>query len=74
MGFVQLCSQTPANNIDEFELKQVDKDKLYSFLREMEFNRLLSSAISTYGESKFSGGEIKTAKSNEESNISKESY
>ena len=62
------------NNIDEFELKQVDKDKLYSFLREMEFNRLLSSAISTYGESKFSGGEIKTAKSNEESNISKESY
>ena len=29
------------NNINEFELKQIDKDKLYSFLREMEFNRLL---------------------------------
>ena len=38
------------NNIHEFELKSVNKDKLYSFLREMEFNRLLSSVISTYGE------------------------
>ena len=35
----------------EFELKNIDKKKnLYNFLREMEFNRLLSSAISTYGE------------------------
>ena len=31
----------------------MDKDKLFNFLREMEFNRLLSSAISTYGEPKF---------------------
>ena len=38
------------NNIHEFELKSINKDKLYSFLREMEFNRLLSSVISTYGE------------------------
>ena len=38
------------NNIHEFELKSVNKDKLYSFLREMEFNRLLSSVISKYGE------------------------
>ena len=30
-------------------MKSIDKDKLYSFLREMEFNRLLSSAISKYG-------------------------
>ena len=37
-------------NLDEFELKEIDKDKLYKFLREMEFNRLLSSAISAYGE------------------------
>ena len=37
------------NKIEEFVLKNVDKDKLYSFLREMEFNRLLSSAISKYG-------------------------
>ena len=37
-------------NLNEFKLKEIDKDKLYKFLREMEFNRLLSSAISAYGE------------------------
>ena len=37
-------------DLDEFKLKKIDKDKLYKFLREMEFNRLLSSAISAYGE------------------------
>ena len=37
-------------NLSEFKLKKIDKDKLYKFLREMEFNRLLSSAISAYGE------------------------
>ncbi len=37
-------------NLEDFKLKEVDKDKLYKFLREMEFNRLLSSAISAYGE------------------------
>ena len=36
--------------LSEFEFKSIDKDKLYKFLREMEFNRLLSSAISAYGE------------------------
>ena len=36
--------------LSEFKLKKIDKDKLYKFLREMEFNRLLSSAISAYGE------------------------
>ena len=36
--------------LEEFKLKEIDKDKLYKFLREMEFNRLLSSAISIYGE------------------------
>ena len=34
-----------------FELKDVKKDKLFEFLREMEFNRLLSQAINFYGES-----------------------
>ena len=29
--------------------------KLYNFLREMEFNRLLSSAISAYGEPNLTG-------------------
>ncbi len=36
--------------LKDFRLKDIDKDKLYKFLREMEFNRLLSSAISVYGE------------------------
>ena len=39
--------------LENFILKEVDKDKLFNFLREMEINRLLSSAISTYGEPKF---------------------
>ena len=34
-----------------FIMKNVNKEKLYDFLREMEFNRLLSQAISFYGES-----------------------
>ncbi len=34
-----------------FIIKDVIKDDLYNFLREMEFNRLLSQAISFYGES-----------------------
>ncbi len=38
------------NKIEEFVLKEIKKDKLYNFLREMELNRLLSSVISTYGE------------------------
>ena len=37
-------------NLKDFKLKEIDKEKLYKFLREMEFNRLLSSAISAYGE------------------------
>ncbi len=37
-------------SLSEFQLKDIDKGKLYKFLREMEFNRLLSSAISAYGE------------------------
>ena len=40
-------------DLTEFKLKEIDKDKLYKFLREMEFNRLLSSAISAYGEPNF---------------------
>ena len=48
---VTLKDDAPVNkNLEEFKLKDIDKDKLYNFLREMEFNRLLSSAISAYGE------------------------
>ena len=47
---VTLKKDVPVKNkIEEFKLKSVDQEKLYTFLREMEFNRLLSSAISKYG-------------------------
>jgi len=38
------------NKIESFDIRDVEKDKLYDFLREMEFNRLLSQAIDFYGE------------------------
>ena len=38
------------NDPNEFLIKDIKKDKLYEFLRNMEFNRLLSQAISFYGE------------------------
>ena len=60
--------------LTEFQLKQIDKDKLYKFLREMEFNRLLSSAISAYGEPNL--GEVKnTVKTQEKiKEINKKDY
>jgi len=39
------------DDLNSFILKAVQKEKLYEFLRDMEFNRLLSRAISFYGES-----------------------
>ena len=39
---------------EDFIMKNVDKEKLFEFLKEMEFNRLLSQAISFYGETKMS--------------------
>ena len=51
---VTLKHDAPVNReLNEFRLKEIDKHKLYKFLREMEFNRLLSSVISAYGEPKF---------------------
>ena len=48
---VTLKQDAPVNiDLAEFKLKEINKDKLYNFLREMEFNRLLSSTISAYGE------------------------
>ncbi len=38
------------NDATDFIIKDINKDKLYDFLRDMEFNRLLSQAISFYGE------------------------
>ncbi len=48
---VTLKSDVPVKeNVKSFLLKEIEKDKLYNFLRDMEFNRLLSQAISIYGE------------------------
>ena len=45
---VTLKNDVPVKDkLSDFVLKKVDVDKLYNFLREMEFNRLLSSAITT---------------------------
>ena len=43
----------------DFLIKKIDKEKLYTFLRDMEFNRLLSSVISAYGEIDFNEKNIK---------------
>ena len=49
---VTLKDDVPVKNEpNEFIIKDINKDKLYEFLRDMEFNRLLSQAISFYGES-----------------------
>ena len=48
---VTLKNDVPIKNeLDTFRLKDVNKDKLFNFLREMEFNRLLSQVISFYGD------------------------
>ena len=44
-----------------FIMKSVDKNKLFEFLREMEFNRLLSQAISFYGETEISSSNQPTS-------------
>jgi len=72
---VTLMKDAPVERkIEEFQLKEIDKDKLYKFLREMEFNRLLSSVISAYGESALGEvtTEIKTEK--KQQNINKKNY
>jgi len=61
-------------NIEEFKLQEIDKDKLYKFLREMEFNRLLSSVISTYGEPKLSSQNINSNVKEKQQAISKKNY
>ena len=69
-----LKSDVPVNKkIDDFVIKQIEKEKLYNFLREMEFNRLLSSVISTYGEQDFIGNQKKKINS-ERKNISSKNY
>ena len=72
---VTLDNKSPVNkNLTEFKLKEVDKDKLYKFLREMEFNRLLSSAISAYGEPKLSGSENNLKSTEKQKPITNKDY
>ena len=48
---VTLKSNVPVKDeLSSFILKDINKENLFSFLREMEFNRLLSQAISFYGD------------------------
>ncbi len=70
---VTLKSDVPVeNDPSEFIIKEINKEKLYEFLREMEFNRLLSQAISFYGESNSKNFEKKTT--NKILKINKKSY
>ena len=67
---VTLKDDVPVKDkIENFLIKDIKKDKLYNFLREMEFNRLLSQAISFYGESNKKIENIKSA--NEKINLNK---
>ena len=51
---VTLKDDVPTKDtLESFIMKEVDRNKLFDFLQEMEFNRLLSQAISFYGESRF---------------------
>ena len=61
-------------NLDDFKLQTIDKEKLFSFLRDMEFNRLLSSAISAYGEVGFVNENDKNKQVNDEKPISNKNY
>ena len=72
---VTLKHDAPVNiNLSEFKLKEIDKDKLFKFLREMEFNRLLSSAISKYGEPDLEGIKNETVSKKTLSSINKKNY
>ncbi len=72
---VTLKKDVPVKNeITEFDLKNIDKDKLYTFLREMEFNRLLSSVISTYGEINFSKEKQNGKEINQNKKINSDHY
>ena len=72
---VTLKKDVPVKNkIQEFILKSVDQDKLYTFLREMEFNRLLSSAISKYGGTNNLGTKDIEINSEKTSEIKKKNY
>jgi DNA polymerase-1 len=72
---VTLMKNAPVERkIEEFLLKEIDKDKLYKFLREMEFNRLLSSVISAYGEPELGETILEAKPEKKQQNINKKNY
>ncbi len=72
---VSLDHNSPVNReLSEFKLQNIDKDKLYKFLREMEFNRLLSSAISAYGEPELESNKIETQNLEKQQTINNKNY
>jgi DNA polymerase-1 len=72
---VTLMKDAPVERkIEEFLLKEIDKDKLYKFLREMEFNRLLSSVISAYGEPELGEATTEAKPEKKQQNINKKNY
>ena len=72
---VTLMKDVPVQRkIEEFKLKEIDKDRLYKFLREMEFNRLLSSVISAYGEPESKSTLVEIKPENKQKSINKKNY
>ena len=72
---VTLDHNSPVDReLSEFKLQNIDKDKLYKFLREMEFNRLLSSAISVYGEPELESNKIETQNLDKQQTINNKNY
>ncbi|MDC2998430.1 DNA polymerase I [Candidatus Pelagibacter sp.] len=72
---VTLDHNSPVDReLSEFKLQNIDKDKLYKFLREMEFNRLLSSAISAYGEPKLESNKIETQNLEKQQTVNNKNY
>ncbi len=72
---VTLDHNSPVNTeLNEFKLQNIDKDKLYKFLREMEFNRLLSSAISAYGEPELESNKIESQNLEKKQKINNKNY
>ncbi len=72
---VTLDHNSPVNReLSEFKLQNIDKDKLYKFLREMEFNRLLSSAISAYEEPELESNKIEAQNLEKQQKINNKNY
>ena len=73
---VTLKNDVPVKEEPEsFIMRSVEKEKLFNFLQEMEFNRLLSQAISFYGEIHNStSSQSNQIKNKKEKNINTKNY